>query len=323
MTTTTTTTTTTTLVNKMTRSKSVESQLSKGLTSFKRCSTSIKRSQSSIISSSSSSSFSLLNQKPAKQPKLPKRKRKVIALNNLIPFQQIGEYDADGHNTKEAVTLLNREGYFVKDSVLTCSKEIEEMKRFAKQLENRMVRMPKKKKEYVFSQLVTTKSGHKKSIKSKDRQILEFGVGTIGGGGDDDDDGDSSVIPNCFKKDFNDIIKLLHKIADECGNTIWDLNSVECSAILSHCNSSMQQLHFDFNPVGTWTDYDKVFNECRVSPSLSLLYFPYGGYLVVYPCDPSSAKDYRDCLRVYKEEEAKLKIKQGTWVRKLIKMNTH
>ena len=72
----------------------------------------------------------------------------------------------------------------------------------------------------------------------------------------------------------------------------------------------MQQLHFGLvNMI-----------KCRGPPSLSLLFFPYG---VVYPCDPSSAKDYRDCLRVYKEEEAKLKIKQGTWVRKLIKMYIH
>ena len=68
----------TTLVNKMTRSKSVESQLSKGLKSFR--SPSIKRSQCM-------SNSSLLNQKTAKQPKLTKKNEMrlgIITLDDLI-----------------------------------------------------------------------------------------------------------------------------------------------------------------------------------------------------------------------------------------------
>ena len=195
--------------------------------------------------------------------------------------------------------MLNREGYFVKDPVVTCKKKIQNMKQSAKKLENKMVGL--RDKEFVFSQLVTTKSGFTKSIKSNDRQILEFGTGNI------KDDGDSTVIPDFFKEEFKDIIKLLQKITDEYGKPIWDLKNIECAAILSHSNSSIQHLHFDF--AGTWSKYDKVFEKGRVPPSLSLLFFPYGGYLMVYPCDPSSAKDYRERLGVYKEEE-KEKLKR-------------
>ncbi len=96
----------------MTRSRSVESQLSKGLKSFR--SPSIKRSQCM-------SSSSLLYQKPAKQPKLKKNEMR-LTLDHLIRL------DNTIHNTREAVTLLNREGYFVKDPVVTCKKKIQNMK---------------------------------------------------------------------------------------------------------------------------------------------------------------------------------------------------
>ena len=72
----------------------------------------------------------------------------------------------------------------------------------AKLLEDKMLNMKDKKKQYVFTKIVRESNGDETLVTENDRQILSFGNGEIIGG-------DSSVIPDCFKAEFKDIIQLL------------------------------------------------------------------------------------------------------------------
>ena len=64
----------------------------------------------------------------------------------------------------------------------------------------------------------------------------------------------------------------------------------------------MQQLHYDFE--GNWKQFDEQFFKTKMTP-LSLLFFPNGGALVVYPCDRISSWDYRDRCGVYETDKEK------------------
>jgi hypothetical protein len=59
---------------------------------------------------------------------------------------------------------------------------------------------------------------------------------------------------------------------------------------MSEPNSTMQQVHFDYE--GDWDKFDDLQLKTGVT-TLSLLHFPEGGYLVVYPCESSTARAYR------------------------------
>ncbi len=59
---------------------------------------------------------------------------------------------------------------------------------------------------------------------------------------------------------------------------------------MSNEYSTMQQVHFDYE--GDWKKFDRLQLATGVT-TLSLLHFPEGGYLVVYPCESSTAKAYR------------------------------
>ena len=89
------------------------------------------------------------------------------------------------------MTLLNREGYCVKDPVTSDLSSIQKM---AKLLEDKMLNMKDKKKQYVFTKIVRESNGDETLVTENDRQILSFGNGEIIGG-------DSSVISDCFKAD--------------------------------------------------------------------------------------------------------------------------
>ncbi len=101
-------------------------------------------------------------------------------------------------------------------------------------------------------------------------------------------DGEWSTIPNSFKKNFSHIIKLVHKVVKASNkDKIWSIDELELSCIYSSENSSMQQLHFDYN--GDWDKFDQVQEEFKVTP-LSLLHFPEGGHRVVYEGESLSSK---------------------------------
>ena len=59
---------------------------------------------------------------------------------------------------------------------------------------------------------------------------------------------------------------------------------------MSNEYSTMQQVHFDYE--GDWKKFDRLQLATGVT-TLSLLHFPEGGYLVVYPCESSTAKAFR------------------------------
>ena len=70
----------------------------------------------------------------------------------------------------------------------------------------------------------------------------------------------------------------------------------------------MQQLHYDFE--GSWKHFDEQSLNTRMTP-LSLLFFPNGGALVVYPCDRTTSWDYRRRCGVYLTDEEKKKLPNG------------
>ena len=59
---------------------------------------------------------------------------------------------------------------------------------------------------------------------------------------------------------------------------------------MSNEYSTMQQVHFDYE--GDWKKFDRLQLATGVT-TLSLLHLPEGGYLVVYPCESSTAKAFR------------------------------
>jgi hypothetical protein len=76
---------------------------------------------------------------------------------------------------------------------------------------------------------------------------------------------------------FKTIIKLLVEVTKVSGKqTIWDLNSIDYSRILSTKHSTMQQVHFDFaGSPNQWKKFEELEAELHLTP-LSMLHFPEG-----------------------------------------------
>ena len=225
-----------------------------------------------------------------------KKRLKEQARKNFAHMHKVGEYDENGINTKAFITFINRYGFYIIDNMVGDSfsekyqQEIDQLKIMVENSDKTDTIFETVTES--FEDVITKSQSVKRKYKIKsnsifnDRKILTLGDGIV------NEAGNCSIIHNCFKDNFQHIIKILRSVTEQSQyEELWDLSKVHYSIIMSDENSTMQQLHFDYE--GNWERFDDLEKNTGVT-TLSLLHFPEGGCLVVYPCESSTAKAYRE-----------------------------
>ncbi len=182
----------------------------------------------------------------------------------------------EDQHIKKCVAHLNQFGYFVVKGLNNINKEaIDKIKEG----------MLSSGQAHPIFESVTERlaRGQKKLAKKNtfnDRLIQELGRHRV------EDNGHCQVIDDVFQQNFKSIVALLKKISKASGRERgWDLGEVTYLPILSNERSTMQQIHLDFE--GDWEQFDKIEQLYSLTP-LSLLHFPEGGFLTVYPCESAT-----------------------------------
>jgi len=196
--------------------------------------------------------------------------------------QASGFVDEEGDNIREIILRLNKVGYYV----LSGDKD-KDHRTNIQSIKDEM--MTSESTENIFESVDEKVVRGKKTLKMRtvfnDRKIQDLGRHPA------DLNNDCAIIDDCFKENFKKVFSLLRKIVNHSGyDTIWDLDQVSYSRIMSTESSTMQQIHLDFE--GDWDKFDQLQAKHRLI-LLSLLHFTEGGFLTVYPCESETTKEYR------------------------------
>jgi hypothetical protein len=216
-------------------------------------------------------------------PSLPKKELKEQRLNQLQRKAQETAED-DDELTLTFVRKINQLGYFVVDGEPPNPNHIRDIDYIKSNMRRDIPIF-----ENVLEKVIRKRYRNFKDVRAqsifKDRLLDVIGQVKV------DPVGQCDEIDDCFKANFQKVVQLLKSVVVLSSfEQIWDLSSVNYARILSTDESTMQQVHFDYE--GDWAKFDEVERTYGFTP-LSVLHCPEGGFLTIYPCDSQTGRQYR------------------------------